>query len=194
MLRSFLCCDQQRFAIFIGSVGLYLILCIAGCSSVSPKSLGNSPVQHGVMAPEFALPKVTGGWHSLKDFRGRTVILHFWSPWCVTCGPELQSLQLLHSRYKDQITVLAVSVGASFDDVRKFVLMNHLSLPILVEGNKREVSQLYNVELLPVSFVINSEGRQVAIWDDQAKIKSERIEGVRHWSTPSLVQELLLVK
>ena len=180
----------------MSQVGALFILffLLAGCSSGAPNLRVQSVASDLKAAPDFVLPKVTGGWHSLKDFRGRTVILHFWSPWCVTCGPELQSLQILHSRYKDQLAVLAVSVGASFDDVRKFALLNHLSLPIVVEGEKPSVSQAYNVELLPVSFIVDSKGELVAIKDYQTNLTSQRIEGVRYWTTPALVSELLSVE
>ena len=33
-------------------------------------------------APEFVLADASGQMVSLKDFRGKPVVLHFWATWC----------------------------------------------------------------------------------------------------------------
>jgi peroxiredoxin len=193
MLRLWVFCFEQLLPLVIKGAISSIFVILVGCSSADSPIVAHSALDDQKMAPNFALPKISGGWHSLTDFRGRTLILHFWSPWCVTCGPELQSLQVLHYQQRDKIAVLAVSVGATFDDVKKFALVNHLSLPIVVEEEERSASKLYDVGLLPISFVINKSGKLVAIKDYQTGSSSQRIEGVRHWTMPSLVRELLSV-
>ena len=40
------------------------------------------------MAPDFSLQTVTGESLSLSDFKGRTVVLNFWTTWCNFCKKD----------------------------------------------------------------------------------------------------------
>jgi thiol-disulfide isomerase/thioredoxin len=39
--------------------------------------------------PDFTLPDPAGKKVSLKDFRGKLVMLNFWATWCVPCREEM---------------------------------------------------------------------------------------------------------
>ncbi len=52
----------------------------------------------------------------IEDFRGRTVVLNLWAPWCVPCLQEMPSLDRLAARLPKDFAVVAVTkdpVGAS---------------------------------------------------------------------------------
>ena len=62
-------------------------------------------------APDFSLKDLDGKQVSLSDFRGKVVMLIFWTTWCGPCRAELKALQALEDRYgKDGAVLLAVSV------------------------------------------------------------------------------------
>jgi len=64
-------------------------------SSVESDSTINRP------ASDFTLRDISGKSVSLKDFRGKIVILDFWASWCVPCRQSFPAVKLAMDRYKD---------------------------------------------------------------------------------------------
>ena len=54
-----------------------------------------------VVAPDFALRDLDGTMRDLASFRGRVVLLHFWTTWCQPCQTEMLSMVGLHQTYKE---------------------------------------------------------------------------------------------
>ena len=46
-------------------------------------------------APDFTLPDPAGNRKSLKDYRGKVVMLAFWASWCPYCREELPQMERL---------------------------------------------------------------------------------------------------
>jgi thiol-disulfide isomerase/thioredoxin len=64
-----------------------------------------------VVAPDFGLRDLDGIMRDLASFRGRVVLLTFWTTWCPPCRTEMLSMAGLYQAYKDQgVEVVAVSV------------------------------------------------------------------------------------
>ena len=49
-------------------------------------------------APDFALSDLEGAPVSMKDLRGKAVVLYFWATWCATCRAEMPKLEKLARR------------------------------------------------------------------------------------------------
>ena len=64
-------------------------------------------------APDFALPSLSGGAVALKDFRGKPVLIHFWTTWCQPCKTELPLLERFHREHKGRATPPRRSSGNS---------------------------------------------------------------------------------
>lgn len=99
---------------------------------------------------------------SLKDLKGRVVILDFWTYCCINCLHVLPELKYLENKYKDSLTVIGIH-SAKFDNekeaenIRQAILRYDIEHPVLVDRNF-EVWQQYAVRAWPTLMVIDPEG------------------------------------
>jgi cytochrome c biogenesis protein CcmG, thiol:disulfide interchange protein DsbE len=121
---------------------------------------GQRPVAPGATR---ALPALTGGGeHRLADYRGKVVVLNFWASWCTPCAAEAPLMQQAQQTLGARGTVL----GATYNDVPGdslgFERKHHLSYPSVRDVGLK-LAQDYNTHALPETFVIDRNGRVVAI-------------------------------
>ena len=92
----------------------------------------------GAAAPNFKLQDQTGAWHSLKDYRGKWVVLYFYpkdgTPGCTTQACEFRDNIFAYRE------IGAVILGVSVDDVashKEFSEEQNLPFPILADADKK---------------------------------------------------------
>jgi peroxiredoxin len=113
-------------------------------------------------APAFARENSQGEVIRTQDFIGRKVLLlDFWSVFCQSCLMEMPFLQDLHERYKGEGLEI-VSVNTDFFPqarIESFMKKTGLTLPFpLVLDRDQSLSELFQVEALPVTVLIDSAG------------------------------------
>jgi thiol-disulfide isomerase/thioredoxin len=54
--------------------------------------------QTGFLVPDLSFKDAAGHDRSLKDWRGRTVLLNLWATWCVPCRKEMPALDALQGK------------------------------------------------------------------------------------------------
>ena len=112
----------------------------------------------GDTAYDFYLEDMDGNVVSLSDFRGKKVFLNFWASWCPPCRVEMPHLQEFAEENED-VVVLGVNVTSSessLDNVKGFVDEFGLTFPNLYGTD--DITNLYDVEFLPTSYFIDSNG------------------------------------
>ena len=115
-------------------------------------------ISEGVVAPDFAFTDlVTGKVMNLSDLRDMPVYLNFWATWCPPCVRELPHIQAKYEQYKDKIHFLAISLDGEQAAPAEFIPAKGYTFPVGY-GNEREISQAYNVEAIPMSFIIDTNG------------------------------------
>lgn len=120
-------------------------------------------VEVGKTAPDFVLTDMNGEKHRLSEYEGKGVLLNFWATWCKPCAREMPFMNNQHDVYKDQgIQILAVNIGESDVVVKEFINRHNLTFPILNDKNQ-EVLTAYGVDPLPITFLIDKEGKVVRI-------------------------------
>ena len=112
----------------------------AACATllVATGAFADEPPAVGAAAPEFKLQDQTGKWHSLKDYRGKWVVMYFYpkdnTPGCTTQACALRDNIFAYRE------IGAVILGVSVDDVashKKFSDDNNLPFPILADSEKK---------------------------------------------------------
>lgn len=135
------------------------------------------------MAPEFSLKDTNGKLYKLSDYRGKVVIVNFWTTWCPPCRFELPSMERAYQQLKKQdIEILAINVGEDADTIFTFTVDYPVTFPLLMDLDSRVIND-YPVIGLPTTYVIDSRGKLVY-----------RAIGTREWDDPALVQKILALK
>jgi peroxiredoxin len=110
---------------------------------------------------DFTLADLDGKNWTLKDLRGKVVLVNFWATWCPPCRKEMPDLEKLYRRFKDQGLVMLVISDEDAGKVRPFIAEKQYTYPILLDPG-RKVTELFAVQGIPKSFVYNREGKLVA--------------------------------
>jgi cytochrome c biogenesis protein CcmG, thiol:disulfide interchange protein DsbE len=87
-----------------------LLFSFAGYDSKS-----NAETPAATIAPDFTLKDISGKDVSLKDYKGKFVLLDFWATWCPPCQTTIVELIDLQNKFKDKGLVI---LGVSIDDVK----------------------------------------------------------------------------
>ncbi|MCX5861843.1 MAG: redoxin domain-containing protein [Deltaproteobacteria bacterium] len=128
------------------------------CFASDPASAANIfvyPRPHKVA--DLVLKSPSGQTVSLKDFRGKVVILHFWSINCPACRMEEPFLeQLKRSFGPSGLEILAVNLVDSPQAIASHAVSNRLSFPILVDGGQGFQLKVVNMAGKSTAFVVNS--------------------------------------
>ena len=137
-------------------------------------------------APLFTLKSLSGTSYSLKDFKGKPVLVLFWATWCPSCCEELPVLDKSFTERQGELVTLLLAIdGEKVKRVRGFIEKNKIKLPVLLD-EKEKIARSFGVNFIPAAFLIDPEGRIVA-----------RIVGERDWSLPvawSAIKELLCLR
>jgi peroxiredoxin len=120
----------------------------------------------GTQALDFTSKDTADKPVSLSDFKGKYVLLNFWSTTCAPCMNEKRHLRKTFATFKDrQFNILDVSMITKFanrDDKAAWLKLSRgFKLPwVSVYGN--EAVDLYGVESVPQNFLISPDGIIIA--------------------------------
>ena len=110
----------------------------------------------------FTLTDLQGKSWTLKDLKGKVVLVNFWATWCPPCRKEMPDLDALCNRYKDQgFVILAISEDDETQKVAPYIAEHKISYPILLDPGQK-VNNLFQVEGIPKSFVYDRDGKLVS--------------------------------
>ena len=112
----------------------------------------------GKLAPNFTLKDINGETVSLKDFRGKVVLLDFWATWCEPCIHELPALKAIYEKHKHNSDFALISISSDVDDqaVAEFVEDN--KMPWIHIRETEELGAKFNVIGIPHYTVIDKNG------------------------------------
>jgi thiol-disulfide isomerase/thioredoxin len=114
----------------------------------------------GEPAPEWTLTTFSGKEISLKELRGKVVVMDFWATWCGPCVASMPQLQKLHDKYADRsVRVFGINVQETGDAVT-FAKERDVTYPLM---NGDAIAKQYNA-LLPMAVVIDQEGAIVDLF------------------------------
>ncbi|MCS3556158.1 MULTISPECIES: TlpA disulfide reductase family protein [unclassified Sphingobacterium] len=123
--------------------------------------------QLGQPAPAFTSKDLNGQDISLSDFKGKFVLLEFWSSTCGSCLASTPDLLKAYNKFKDKnFTILGFSMDEKKREAawRKAIETHHMSWPQACTLTEKydPIGNLYGVEMLPTSYLIDPNGIIIA--------------------------------
>ena len=102
---------------------------------------------------------------TLKDIKGKVVLLDFWTLCCINCIHIMPDLDRLEKKYPNELVVIGVH-SAKFDNekdtrsIRKAVLRYEIAHPVVNDADHK-IWDRFNISSWPSMVVIDPEGKLV---------------------------------
>lgn len=127
------------------------------------------PVEPGtVNAPDF--PAGAEWWNtdrplSIKDLKGKIVLLDFWTYCCINCQHVLPDLKRLEQKYGDFLVVIGVHSGKFLaekdaENIRQAILRHDIEHPV-VNDPEMQIWSEYAVRAWPTMMLIDPRGKVI---------------------------------
>ena len=178
------------------SFALPVLIAVAGVQAVAQSVAQAAPEQSarlldpippGRIAQEFSLPDVHGHMHALKEYRGRFVLIAFWSANCLICVEEISDMEAAYRLLRDGVArdgaadaafeVIAIHAGAESPKMREVLAANPPSYAVLVDEDLKMGG--WGVPALPTVYLVGPKGELLY-----------RAVGARDWGAPRLLNRL----
>jgi len=122
-------------------------------------------------AADLAWMDDKGVMHSLQEYKGKPVLVHFWASWCGPCRQEMPALTTWLKTHPE-VTIIPVSLDSTLTDAKAFLDENHFDLPAQLTDSAQAMGM--GARGLPTTVAIASDGsitaRQIGTlpWEDPA--------------------------
>jgi cytochrome c biogenesis protein CcmG, thiol:disulfide interchange protein DsbE len=128
-----------------------------------------SPSWADKAAPNFTLKDVlTGKEYTLNQFKGKVVVINFFTFFCGPCRDEMPDLNKINNELKGKgLQMFGIALSSDPTQIRFLVKQLGLQYPVLIGNDK--VSDAYgSIAVVPTTVIIDKQGNI-----------AQRIEGTR---------------
>jgi len=124
-------------------------------------------------APNFTLQDLEGNSVSLKDLKGKVVVLDFWATWCAPCIQSFPAMQMAVNKYKDdpEVEFLFINTWEQKEEPKDMIqqLMTRwgFNFTVLIDekdpvSKRNPVVESYGVIGIPTKFIIDPKGNIIS--------------------------------
>lgn len=153
----------------------WFLLAVVFCAGVTLGGFGgwqvgraqstNSVIAEGLLVgqrpPRFSATDLSGTRHTLEQYEGSILVLHFWASWCPYCRSQIPELKTLHEEWAWKgVEVLTISIDQDLGKLRSFLQQSPLPYPVIADTETSLLlGQRYDVAGVPLTFVLGRDGQ-----------------------------------
>jgi len=170
---------MRRFAVFLIPAAFLFGSCRPAAAPVSisnrPATVNDLPVKKPLQ--EFTWTRADGKETSLKDLRGKAVILDFWATYCPPCRDEIPHLNALQAKYSESgLTIVGLNSGGPEDrpKIPAFLKETPIEYDIAFPDDGLISTVFDSDDRIPQTVVINRKGqivKKIVGFSDQIKME-----------------------
>jgi len=112
----------------------------------------------GTVAPPFELPDTAGKLHSLNDYRGKYVYLHFANTTTYTSQAEFDLVKNIYDRYKGYCIFVTILTDKDREAAKEFMIKHGYEWDYLFTDINSKVISTYKVSTYPTYYFISQGG------------------------------------
>jgi thiol-disulfide isomerase/thioredoxin len=119
-----------------------------------------------VAKADFALNDLNGKPYTLRDLRGKVVLVNFWATWCSPCRREMPDLDKLQARFAPQGLVILSISDEDQAKVAPFIASSGYRPTVLLDPGDT-VHKEFHIEGIPKTYLFDRNGKLVGETIDQ---------------------------
>ena len=108
--------------------------------------------------PEFTLPDLDGRIHMLSDYRGRIVIVNFWSAECPHSERIDADIAACITQWGADVALLSIASNANESDTQINGAARKRGIPVVLRDADGSVADRYEAQTTPHAFLIDRQG------------------------------------
>ena len=109
---------------------------------------------------------INGSPITMKDFKGKVVVIDFWATWCGPCVAEMPHMKEIYAQYHDRgVEFIGISLDqpkedGGLDSLKKYVKEEKIPWPQYYQGNgwESKFSRSWGINSIPAMFVVAPDG------------------------------------
>jgi len=128
---------------------LFSLLPVGGCGSQAKH------LQVGDAAPAFSAKDITGKVVSLKELKGKAVVLRFFLPDCKFCKADTAVFNRYYQQYRDKgLEIIYIDTSPDKNEVEKFAKDLGIQFPVIHDENG-EIAGRYMIKAVPQTIILS---------------------------------------
>lgn len=143
---------------------IILLFTVFGISVNAQESIISESIQLGTAVPDFDIHILTNEGttkQSIKDFRGKVVILEFWATYCGPCIPAMEHLNKIQQKLHNELVVISIT---DEDRAKVVSFLNKRPTTSLVAlDHDKKLNSLFYHQFMPHTILIDPNGVLKAI-------------------------------
>ncbi len=110
---------------------------------------------------QFTGPLLDGGTFDAKGYRGRVLLVAYWSTWCTACTQDVPVLKELYKRYHNQgLEIVGVGLDMTAAPIAPYLEQHKILWPQVFQpgGTESEPAMALGVIVPPVMILVDRQG------------------------------------
>lgn len=148
------------FGVLAAWIGIFALLALLAFGLLRNQE---GPVTVGETVPNFTLTTFEGEQISLRDLKGKVVVLNFWASWCKPCEEEAADLESAWRIYqpRDDVVFLGVDYVDTEPEARSYLEKFEITYPNGPDL-RTKISQAFRIRGVPETYIIGKDGKLAA--------------------------------